>query len=70
MAKGKPVIAWAAKPYWASSVCEWLTRGTPGAARRATVEWMADVGRLTWKQLYRRGWRIVRVRIEEVPHDR
>ena len=64
MAKGKPVEAWATKS--PNCLCEWLVRGTAQETRKAAVAWMADVGVTTWPQLYRRGWRVVKVRVEEV----
>lgn len=68
MAKGKPVMAWAGTHVSYSSPCEWLIRDSEKGARRASLEWLNHGVKkpLTWIQYYRRGWRVVRVRIEEV----
>lgn len=66
--KGEAVKAWAAKAPWSRTICEWLIRDSERDVRKAVVQWQASPGgsHLTWKQLYRRGWRVVKVRVEEI----
>jgi hypothetical protein len=63
MAKGKPVVAWGLK-----NPRNMLMKWGISYSRRETIRQIEEnyLGIENWKQLYRRGWRVVKVRVEEI----
>lgn len=64
MAKGKPIEAWAPKNPLGHLML-WAIAYRALDARAELVK-AFSYERLTWPQLYRRGWRVVKVRVEEI----